>query len=141
MRAAPSSLAASLIAGAALLLLPGLAGAQPGWDSAERSRIEAEQRDQQAQQQQQAEMNRQAAMAAQRETDAAIARQRTESTLQALDSQRRYPATAYPPPPTAAGRAALDAKMKSDGARLDALTDRLLAQSNARILAIKPASH
>lgn len=130
---------AILAAYALLWALPSAAVAQAGWD-AERARIEAQQRDQQAQQAQQADMARQQSLAAQRETDAALARQQTESTLRGLEDQRRYPPQTYPAPATASGRAVLDSQMRSDAARLDALTDRLLADSNARIRAIKPAS-
>lgn len=130
---------ASLIASLAALALPAVGVAQTDW-AAERARQDAELANQRAQQEQQAEMARQSALAAQREADAAQARYDTEIRLRQLDQQRYSGANLIPPPATAAGRAALDARLRADAARLDALTDRLLADSNARIRAVKPAS-
>ncbi|MDB5430199.1 MAG: hypothetical protein JWP35_1315 [Caulobacter sp.] len=130
-------LAAATLA-AAVLAVHAAALAQP-YDP-NRARVEAEQRDIQAQQSQQADMDRQAAQAAQRDAYAATDRLRTESTLRGLEYDRLYPARALPPPATVRGRAALDSRMRSDNARLDALTDRALAASNARIRAVQPAS-
>lgn len=120
------------------LVMPAVGAAQTDW-AAERARIDAEMANQRAQQDQQAEMARQNALAAQREANAAQARAETETRLLQLDAQRNArPGLA--PPMSARSRAALDARMQADAARLDALTDRLLADSNARIRAIKPAS-
>ncbi len=130
-------LAAATLA-AAVLAVHAAARAQPY--EADRARIEAQQRDIQAQQAQQADMDRQSAQAAQREAYAATDRLRTESTLRGLEYDRLYPARALPPPSTTHGRAVLDSRMQSDNARIDALTDRALAASNARVLAVQPAS-
>lgn len=110
------------------------------WE-AERARMQAETMNQQAQQEAQANLDRQNYLASQREAYAERDRMRSEVTLQQLENQRYRDAArqGYRPADTRAA-AAYRSSMAADAARMDAITDRLLAESNARVRAVKPAS-
>ena len=88
----------------------------------------------------QAEIAQQQAQAAQQAADAAQARVETEARIGALNTQRitGEQALGVNTPQTIQGDQ-ISAQMTADAARLAQLTDQVLAQSNARIVAIKPA--
>lgn len=91
---------------------------------------------------QQQDIARQNALAALREADAAQRRYDTQLALRSLDATTTPPSAptlrpALPPMPPR-GPSAQD--MAADIERMDRLTDERLAQSNARLRAIKPAS-
>ena len=77
------------------------------------------------------ELSRQQALAAGRQAFAAESRARTTGVLQSMQ-------TRLPDLPVIL--APLDPEMQAEAAAIAALQDRVLAESNARIRAIKPAS-
>lgn len=91
---------------------------------------------------QQQDIARQDALAAQREAAAAQDRQATQLTLRSLDENARRPVeptlrpalSAIPPRGSDAQDLAVDLE------RMDRMTDARLAESNARLRAVKPAS-
>ncbi|KRA59673.1 hypothetical protein ASD79_12015 [Caulobacter sp. Root655] len=90
---------------------------------------------------QQQEISRQSLLAAQREASAAQNRYNTQLTLRALDSAANPPTkpTLRPALPVVPPRGPDAADLAADAARIDALTDQRLAESNARLRAITPA--
>ena len=83
----------------------------------------------------QQDLARQSALAADREALATLNRARTAAALETLREQRIMAPTAEP-----AALAPLDPKIAADAETIARLQGEALARSNARILAIKPAS-
>lgn len=84
-------------------------------------------------------------LASQIESSNAQERARTESLLRGLDQQRAgavpsAPSMTAPPVRTVDDPARREVQRSSDMSRIDQLTQDALAQSNARMRAIKPAS-
>ena len=88
----------------------------------------------------QAQIAQQNALAAQQAADAAQMQNETETRINALNSQRitGERALGVGSPANVQG-AQVSAQMSLDAARMALLTDRALAQSNARVVAIQPA--
>ena len=90
---------------------------------------------------QQQDIARQNALAAQRESAAAQSRYNTQLTLRSLDAAANPPTapTLRPALPVTPPRGPDAADLAADAARIEALTDQRLAESNARLRAITPA--